>query len=85
MSDPSLTSFDASPQLVAEESRTPDRLASTATVTVSVSDLNDNAPTFSQDAYVAQVRRVVSLCGSVAQTCVCGLRGEGTSGDWGGG
>ncbi|XP_043212632.1 cadherin-87A-like, partial [Amphibalanus amphitrite] len=65
--------------LVAEESRTPDRLATTATVTVAVSDLNDNPPRFSQDAYVAQVSEM-SPPGTIITTVSAGDRDSGLFG-----
>ncbi|KAB7497169.1 Cadherin-87A [Armadillidium nasatum] len=41
--------------VVAEESLTAQRLSSTATIIVSVTDTNDNPPTFAQEAYTALV------------------------------
>lgn len=41
--------------MVAEETATEEHLSSTATVTVSVLDENDNSPTFVKEAYSASV------------------------------
>ena len=42
-------------QVVAEEVHTNPRLSSTATVTISIADANDNAPSFSNPTYTAAV------------------------------
>ncbi|CAL4115826.1 unnamed protein product, partial [Meganyctiphanes norvegica] len=42
-------------QVIAEESLSPNRLSSTATVVVEVQDTNDNPPRFTQEAYTAVV------------------------------
>lgn len=42
-------------QVVAEEVHTNPKLSSTATVTVSITDANDNSPTFSNPTYTAVV------------------------------
>lgn len=42
-------------QVVAEEVHTDPKLSSTATVTVSITDANDNSPTFSNPTYTAVV------------------------------
>ncbi|XP_053671726.1 cadherin-87A [Anopheles nili] len=41
--------------LIAEETKTNPRLSSTATLTVSITDANDNRPTFEQDSYSTSV------------------------------
>ncbi|XP_050101039.1 cadherin-87A isoform X1 [Anopheles aquasalis] len=41
--------------LIAEETKTNPRLSSTATLTVSITDANDNRPTFEQDSYSTTV------------------------------
>ena len=45
---------------VAKELYTSERLSSTATVTVTVTDINDNAPTFDQEGYSAAISEVSS-------------------------
>ncbi|EEZ99177.2 cadherin 23 [Tribolium castaneum] len=45
---------------LAKELYTEEKLSSTATVTVSVSDINDNAPTFDQDGYSTAISEVSS-------------------------
>lgn len=42
-------------QVIAEEVHTEPRLSSTATVTVSITDANDNAPSFNSPTYTALV------------------------------
>lgn len=45
---------------VARELYTEESLSSTATVTVTVTDINDNAPTFDQEGYSATISEVAS-------------------------
>lgn len=43
------------PQVIAEETKTFPKLSSTATLTVSIIDSNDNKPIFDQDTYSATI------------------------------
>lgn len=66
--------------VVAEELHTEPRLSSTATVTVTVSDENDNAPVFDLEAYSASVHESASP-GTVITTITAHDRDHGRFGE----
>lgn len=68
--------------VVAEEAFTNPRLSSTATVTVNVLDINDNAPMFEEDSYTATVVEDASP-GSVVTTIVATDRDTSPQGESG--
>lgn len=51
----SITLNDSIMQVIAEETETDPKLSSTATITISVIDANDNRPTFEEESYSASV------------------------------
>ncbi|XP_076275389.1 cadherin 87A isoform X2 [Rhynchophorus ferrugineus] len=65
---------------VARELYTEQKLSSTATITVSVFDINDNAPVFDQDSYSATVSEVASP-GTLVITIVAKDRDSGKFGE----
>ncbi|KAF2367181.1 Cadherin [Trinorchestia longiramus] len=65
--------------VVATETLTKEKLSSTATVVVSVSDVNDNAPQFDQDAYTARISET-AVPGSVVGTITARDRDQGALG-----
>ncbi|PSN52632.1 hypothetical protein C0J52_14597, partial [Blattella germanica] len=66
--------------VIAEEKNTNPRLSSTATVTVSISDANDNVPSFQQPQYTASVSEVASP-GTVVTTITATDRDSGQFGE----
>ncbi|XP_017767839.1 PREDICTED: cadherin-87A isoform X2 [Nicrophorus vespilloides] len=66
--------------VVAKELHTAEQLSSTATVTITVTDANDNAPTFDQDSYVATISEISSP-GSLVSTIVARDRDSGRFGE----
>ncbi|XP_060523658.1 cadherin-87A isoform X2 [Cylas formicarius] len=67
---------------VAKEIYTEEKLSSTATITVSVMDVNDNVPTFDQQSYSATVSEMYSP-GSLVVTIVAKDRDSGKFGESG--
>lgn len=65
---------------VAREMYTEQKLSSTATITVSVFDVNDNAPAFDQDSYSATVSEIASP-GTLVITIVAKDRDSGKFGE----
>nr|CAH7738219.1 unnamed protein product [Callosobruchus chinensis] len=65
---------------VAKELYTAEKLSSTATVTISVQDVNDNAPTFDQESYSATISEVASP-GTLVTTIVAKDRDSGNFGE----
>lgn len=68
--------------VVAEEAFTNPKLSSTATVTVNVQDINDNAPVFEEDSYTASIIEDASP-GSVVTTIVATDRDTSPHGESG--
>ncbi|CAG2057651.1 unnamed protein product, partial [Timema podura] len=66
--------------VIAEELNTDPRLSSTATVTVSIADANDNFPKFYQDGYTATVSETASP-GTVVTTITATDRDSGDFGE----
>ncbi|GLV42165.1 Cadherin 87A, partial [Carabus blaptoides fortunei] len=66
--------------VVAEEVYTNPRLSSTATVTVSITDANDNAPTFDNEVYTATVSETASP-GTLVTTITAKDRDSGRFGE----
>mgnify|MGYP001546800505 CR=1 FL=1 len=58
-------------QIVAREERSPQKQSSTATVTITLQDLNDNTPRFAQASYSTSVRENREV-GSVIETITVG-------------
>ncbi|KAL1434560.1 hypothetical protein MTO96_011649 [Rhipicephalus appendiculatus] len=71
-----------STSVVAEEAFTKPKLSSTATVTVNVLDINDNAPVFEEDSYTASIVEDASP-GSVVTTIVATDRDTSPHGESG--
>lgn len=65
---------------VARELYTKEKLSSTATITVTVTDINDNAPTFDQESYTATISET-SLPGTLVTTIVAKDRDSGKFGE----
>lgn len=65
---------------VARELYTQEQLSSTATVTVTVLDINDNAPTFDQEGYSAVISEMATP-GSLVATIVAKDRDSGRFGE----
>lgn len=65
---------------VARELYTKEQLSSTATVTVTVLDINDNAPTFDQEGYSAVISEMATP-GSLVATIVAKDRDSGRFGE----
>lgn len=67
---------------IAREIFTEEKLSSTATITITVTDINDNAPTFDQESYSATISEM-SLPGTLVTTIVAKDRDSGRFGDSG--
>lgn len=65
---------------VATEIFTAEKLSSTATITVTVTDINDNAPTFDQDSYSVSISEM-SVPGTLVATIVAKDRDSGRFGE----
>lgn len=65
---------------VARELHTKEKLSSTATITVTVTDINDNAPVFDQESYTATISEM-SLPGTLVATIVAKDRDSGKFGE----
>ncbi|KAG5879259.1 hypothetical protein JTB14_012529 [Gonioctena quinquepunctata] len=65
---------------VARELNTKEKLSSTATVTITVADINDNAPTFDQESYSATLSEVATP-GTLVATIVAKDRDNGRFGE----
>ncbi|XP_028130157.2 cadherin-87A [Diabrotica virgifera virgifera] len=65
---------------VAKELRTQEKLSSTATVTITVVDVNDNAPSFDQEAYSATISEVATP-GTLVTTITASDRDSGSFGE----
>nr|CAD7588330.1 unnamed protein product [Timema genevievae] len=72
--------IEARTLVIAEELNTDPRLSSTATVTVSIADANDNFPKFYQDGYTATVSETASP-GTVVTTITATDRDSGDFGE----
>jgi hypothetical protein len=68
--------------IVAEETLTNPKLSSTATLTVSLTDVNDNSPHFEQETYTATVSETASA-GQLITTIVASDMDSGVFGDQG--
>lgn len=66
--------------VIAEETLTKQKLSSTATVTVSITDANDNAPTFDHESYSARISEIASP-GSLVTTITAKDRDSGKFGE----
>lgn len=65
---------------VAKELHTQERLSSTATITITVQDINDNAPSFDQEGYTATISEMATP-GSLVATIVAKDRDSGKFGE----
>lgn len=65
---------------VAKELHTQEKLSSTATITVTVQDINDNAPTFDQEGFSATISEMATP-GTLVATIVARDRDSGKFGE----
>lgn len=68
--------------IIAEETETSPKLSSTATLTVSIADANDNRPSFEQEAYSATISETATA-GQLITTITAKDMDSGTFGDQG--